>query len=133
MRKLIAIMTLMSMLLQTTAQFAVMAMFRVRKAYIIQNMCENRDKPQLKCCGKCILNKQLKKVTTGGEGEHNNTARYEKEIPVYVLPGTNWEHPMAPGSDPPTVGGVYQGFCKSLFSEEIFHPPAFPETSCRIG
>ena len=36
--------------------------FELRKEYIIQNLCENRFKPQLHCDGKCYLAKQLQKV-----------------------------------------------------------------------
>lgn len=36
--------------------------FELRKEYIIQNLCENRFKPQLQCDGKCYLAKQLHKV-----------------------------------------------------------------------
>jgi hypothetical protein len=36
--------------------------FELRKEYIIQNLCENRLKPQLHCNGKCYLAKQLQKV-----------------------------------------------------------------------
>ena len=33
--------------------------FELRKEYIIQNLCENRFKPHLKCDGKCYLAKKL--------------------------------------------------------------------------
>lgn len=36
--------------------------FELNKEYIIQNLCENRFKPELQCNGKCYLAKQLHKV-----------------------------------------------------------------------
>lgn len=36
--------------------------FELNKEYIIQNLCENRFKPELKCNGKCYLAKQLHKI-----------------------------------------------------------------------
>ena len=36
--------------------------FELNKEYIIQNLCENRFKPDLNCNGKCYLVKQLHKV-----------------------------------------------------------------------
>jgi hypothetical protein len=36
--------------------------FELNKEYIIQNLCENRFKPELQCNGKCYLAKQLLKV-----------------------------------------------------------------------
>jgi hypothetical protein len=42
--------------------------------YIAKNLCENKDKPKLKCNGKCHLKKELKKVE---ESKQTN-----KKIPV---------------------------------------------------
>ncbi len=36
--------------------------FELRKDYIVQQLCENRFKPELHCDGKCYLAKQLHKV-----------------------------------------------------------------------
>ena len=36
--------------------------FELRKDYIVQQLCENRFKPELRCDGKCYLAKQLHKV-----------------------------------------------------------------------
>ena len=35
--------------------------YLLNKDYIAQNLCENNDKPELQCEGKCHLTKQLKK------------------------------------------------------------------------
>ena len=36
--------------------------FKIRKEYIVNNLCENRFTPQLHCNGKCYLAKQLQKI-----------------------------------------------------------------------
>ena len=36
--------------------------YQINKAYIAEALCENRDKPQMHCDGKCYLSKQLKKA-----------------------------------------------------------------------
>jgi hypothetical protein len=36
--------------------------FELRKDYIVQNLCENRFKPELHCDGKCYLAKTLTKI-----------------------------------------------------------------------
>ena len=33
--------------------------FEIRRDYIIVNLCENRDRPQLNCNGKCYLAKKI--------------------------------------------------------------------------
>ncbi|MDP6907977.1 MAG: hypothetical protein QF371_00655 [Flavobacteriales bacterium] len=32
----------------------------INQSYIIENFCENKEKPELKCNGKCHLKKQIK-------------------------------------------------------------------------
>lgn len=39
--------------------------------YIATVLCENKDKPQLNCCGKCHLKKELAKAS---EGEKPNSS-----------------------------------------------------------
>jgi hypothetical protein len=48
--------------------------FEMRKEYIIQNLCENRFKPQLDCNGQCYLAKKLHKVA-----EDNATKETQKQ------------------------------------------------------
>lgn len=36
--------------------------FELRRDFIIQNLCENRFKPQLRCKGQCYLAKKLHKI-----------------------------------------------------------------------
>lgn len=86
MRKLLAILLTLSLLVQCTAQYAVLALYRVQRDYVAKVLCENRTKPSMHCNGKCYLAKQIKKVTNGSStgSETNNTV--EKENIVYLLP-----------------------------------------------
>ena len=51
--------------------------WKLNQSYISQILCENKDKPQMHCNGKCYLKKQLNKV----DEERAN----EKEIPFKIL------------------------------------------------
>lgn len=51
---------LLVFLLQTFSRTAIVVDFYANQSYIAKFLCENRDKPKLKCCGKCQLNKRLK-------------------------------------------------------------------------
>ncbi len=86
MRKVLAILLTLSLLVQCTAQYAVLALYRVQKAYVAKVLCENRSKPSMHCNGKCYLAKQLKKVTNGSATGNENSAPVEKETLVYLLP-----------------------------------------------
>lgn len=49
------------MLVQTFSKAFVMADFYLHQAKIEQELCENKDKPELKCKGSCALKKELEK------------------------------------------------------------------------
>lgn len=51
---------LVATLLPTVSQWGTIAYYHANKDYIARVLCENRDKPQLNCDGKCYLAKQLK-------------------------------------------------------------------------
>ncbi|AUD01158.1 hypothetical protein [Spirosoma pollinicola] len=51
---------LIATLLPTVSPWGTIAYYHVNKDYIARVLCENRDKPQLHCDGKCYLAKQLK-------------------------------------------------------------------------
>ena len=61
MKKLVAIIALMGILLQTFSQVVIVAEYYANKDYIAKNLCENRDKPMMHCDGKCCLKKKLAK------------------------------------------------------------------------
>lgn len=56
--------------------------FELRKEYIIQNLCENRFKPQLHCDGKCYLSKQLHKVA---EDNARNEAQKQSDTVKKII------------------------------------------------
>ena len=49
------------MLIQTFSKVIVMADFYINRDVIAQELCENKDKPQLKCKGNCALKKELER------------------------------------------------------------------------
>lgn len=64
-KKLFAIIVFTAVLMQTFSTVMIMASFYANREYIANNLCENRDKPEMQCKGKCSLNKQLAR-----EAEH---------------------------------------------------------------
>ncbi len=44
------------------------------KDYIIKNLCENKNKPELKCNGKCYLKKMIT--------ENHNIIKFKDNIPI---------------------------------------------------
>ena len=49
--------------------------FELNKNYIASVLCENKDKPELNCNGKCFLSKKLKQVEEKERKEEQQTQR----------------------------------------------------------
>lgn len=62
MKKILAILLLACVSYQFVAKMGIMVWYEVNKDYVAEELCENKDKPQLHCNGKCYLNKQIAKV-----------------------------------------------------------------------
>lgn len=45
--------------MQTFSRAVIAINFYVNQKEIAQTLCENKDKPQMNCCGKCQLKKRL--------------------------------------------------------------------------
>ncbi|MBL7753239.1 MAG: hypothetical protein JNM44_02085 [Chitinophagaceae bacterium] len=41
------------------ARLSVLIKWQWNQAYIAANLCENRSKPEMNCCGRCVLKKDL--------------------------------------------------------------------------
>lgn len=74
MRQALAILLLCSLSVQCAGRFGIVAGWWLNQEYIARVLCINRDKPQLKCNGRCHLRKELKaqeereqKQQTGGK------------------------------------------------------------------
>jgi hypothetical protein len=61
MKKIVAIVALLGIMLQTISQVVIMAEYYAQKDYIARNLCENRSRPEMHCEGKCCLKKKLAK------------------------------------------------------------------------
>lgn len=83
MLKKIAVFSLLFiMLLQISGKLAVFAYYQINKKYISENLCENRNNPQLHCNGKCHLAKELAKEENRRQSP-NNTLKLEKDLVLY--------------------------------------------------
>lgn len=53
--------------------------------YIITSLCENRDKPELECDGKCYLTKQLAQESENSENNPLNDKLAKTELPNNII------------------------------------------------
>lgn len=74
-KKLLAVILSLTIISQSLVYVGIGIYYHVNKQYISQQLCENRNNPQMHCNGHCYLSKQLKKAE---EGE-TKSARIIKE------------------------------------------------------
>jgi hypothetical protein len=83
-KKIFAVTMLVAILFQAFCSFIIYANYEINKEKITQQFCENKNKPQIHCNGKCHLMKQLKKA----EKEENtplNNLKEKIEFSPYVI------------------------------------------------
>lgn len=68
-RVAISIVLMLSLACQCAVQLGVVAWYKLNRDFIAKTLCENRNRPDIHCNGKCQLNKQLKKADP--QNEHN--------------------------------------------------------------
>lgn len=126
MKRLTAILICLCLTVQSVAQVALLGLFELNKDYIAKNLCENLDKPQMSCCGKCYLGKQLDKAGEDEKPSGNTPAKTVKSevlpclIPALAqLPAIAFEACSRPAQNP-----VVRQLHAQLFTHAIFHPPA---------
>lgn len=76
--KYIAILLLALISVKSLIVPAIYVDFEMRKDFIIQNLCENRFKPQLKCDGSCYLAKKMNAVAE--EKATNETQKHSHHL-----------------------------------------------------
>lgn len=70
--------------MQTTYKIIIYLNYEVNKESITLNFCENKNKPKLKCHGKCHLNKQLKEEDK--QEKSSNTLKEITETQFFFQP-----------------------------------------------
>jgi hypothetical protein len=99
--------------------------FELRKDYIIQNLCENRFKPQMNCNGKCYLAKKLHKIAEdNATKETQKQGQSIKKIMEEVFEATPlFSCEWLINNLSPNSSYSYQLAHLQSFSFSIFHPP----------
>ncbi len=98
----------------------------VNYEYISKVLCENKDKPKLKCNGKCHLMKQLAKAADAenpkSSDKKQNTPIQEvlffKEIKSFSIVSFSF-------STESKINSSYLELYSYLNTNSVFHPPTF--------
>ena len=71
------------MLLQTFSKVVVLVDYQANKEYIMEFLCINRDRPELKCEGKCQLTKKLKAQHDTDKQANERGQKQEVQVNLY--------------------------------------------------
>ncbi len=100
--------------------------FELNKEYIIENLCENRFKPELNCNGQCYLAKQLHKVAE--DKATKEAERQEQSFKKLLEETFHHENFVFSQTFESVISPVYNNFTYktstySTLVTPLFHPP----------
>ncbi|MBS1918496.1 MAG: hypothetical protein JST87_19690 [Bacteroidetes bacterium] len=110
---------LLAVLGSTFNKAIVLLDYRVNQNFIASTLCENRNKPQCCCHGKCFLKKQLQKDE---DGSKNNSSVSKDKSDVQLFCEEN-ENPAFALLRKTQYSFAYIEKKYTNFPSSIFHPP----------
>ena len=93
--------------------------------YISTVLCENKNKPELKCCGKCHLKKELANASEGEKPTSSNkkdTSKQEVEV-LFFQNIKSLVMVQIYFQDTISIGDNYSNLYFHLNGCTVFHPP----------
>lgn len=97
----------------------------VNYEYIVNVLCENKDKPEMECNGKCHLSQELAKEAGADEKNPYNSKTSKTEIPQFIISENIIAYSFASESELVSFKniGYKPNLNSSLFTSKILHPP----------
>jgi hypothetical protein len=117
-----ALVLLLAFAAMTFSKAVIVVNFYVNRDYIAKNLCENRDKPMLHCCGRCQLRKRLAKEDN--QDKNNPDRKSENRNEVLFC------QDVFQGVNAPFTGIGKSSYYTPVFEgpvdrpSDFFHPPA---------
>ncbi|NLR80350.1 hypothetical protein [Chitinophaga eiseniae] len=108
----------LGLLLQNFSKSLIVVQFQVNQAFIARELCENRNKPQMHCNGRCHLKKELDRDAR--QEKNNNTGKNKYEVmfveTIHAFTSTTPKNNI-------NVTPFYKDPYLDTFTIAIFHPP----------
>jgi len=100
--------------------FLPVAAYKLNLKFIAEELCENKDKPELMCNGKCYLEKQMEKQT-GTDTESDNKILLTN---IYEMPHLLARTIKSPTNFPRQISySAFYQFPTDLFADVHTPPP----------
>lgn len=114
----------LSIFSQCVMKLGIVAWYEANKNYITENFCINKDKPELNCCGKCHLRKELKKVDDNGNSKKQNEKTEKSETVAFIIPESLQDSRLAALPDLSIQHPAGQHLFDSGIPIAVFRPPS---------
>ncbi len=99
----------------------------VNYEYISTVLCENKDKPELECCGKCHLKKELANASENEKpinSDKKENSKQEVEV-LFFQEIITQNFNINLGCNKSLINANYSDCYSYLISKTFFHPPTF--------
>lgn len=118
-------MLLMATFLMLAKPFWPVVDYVVNYDYIVNTLCENKDKPEMHCNGKCHLSKELAKGAGNDDKSPFSGKTSKTEIPQIIISEHISEFLFVSETEITTteVVGYKPVFHTSIYISKILHPP----------
>ena len=121
--KLVSVSLITLLLVQSFTKISFMAYYELNKKEITMLLCENKNKPELNCLGKCYVEKSLKKIEKDIEQKKKNIEKLNQFPFVQSFTHINLS-PIFQNQSISHFTIHISPFTKTP-NNDIFHPPCF--------
>lgn len=123
MFRLISILLMLSLSCQSLVKLGILTWYEINKQYVADKLCENKNKPQLNCNGKCYLKKQLKKADANSDSNKSTTSNERMDMLECILPESFCISLLFESSLVQSLVSYSNQYCFSYVAL-VFHPPS---------
>lgn len=100
--------------------------YAINYDYISKVLCINKDKPELKCNGKCHLMKELAKASEDDKPISSDKKQSSNPfVDLFVTEASSFNFPFFQKGTNQELNSSYTNLYSHLDSYAIFHPPIF--------
>ncbi len=110
-------------LFQSFSKVWIILSFKVNQNYIARVLCINRDKPEMRCKGKCVLMQRIKASEEKEKKEIPQSIKALKDI-LYCFDASKWllQRPVGVKGNEHKLT-YYQNPSTTAFVNGVFRPP----------
>jgi hypothetical protein len=123
LRKLLAFSALLVFVSPILSKLVIIVDFQLNRAFIVENLCVNRNKPAVMCFGQCVLSEQLNEQEQKNEVNLIQANQQVEDLPQWcqelVFPDSPWVALRRPSHIFAYRSRVHQ----SPVQPAVFHPP----------